>query len=115
MVFGQSSAKCGRLPLLDRRRLYGLDNFDGVGLSCWISFRRSRVLVSLFQEEQDAMIQKRKPGKQEEQGAQREEREVVRCRGCGRRLLYNVDTECCAGCYGRIIRKADHRIKHGRD
>lgn len=37
-----------------------------------------------------------------------------RCRNCGRELLYNVDTECCAGCYGSFMRKIDHRIKHRR-
>jgi ribosomal protein L37E len=37
-----------------------------------------------------------------------------RCRNCGRELLYNVDTECCAGCYGSFMRKVDHRIKHHR-
>lgn len=44
----------------------------------------------------------------------RRPKRVGYCRNCGRVLLYNVDTECCAGCYGSFMRKIDHRIKHRR-
>ncbi|HEX7737004.1 MAG TPA: hypothetical protein VF458_19320 [Ktedonobacteraceae bacterium] len=67
--------------------------------------------MSFFHEERDFSSGQRSV---KQWSQRRPVRRRGQCRNCGRELLYNVDTECCAGCYGSFMRKIDHRIKHCR-